>query len=94
MREDAFVSSEDSLVLSTDTAEDSAYSYVVYNEETSTSESDVLPIEWWTVDEFENYMAQTRKDLEEMAQTGERGYTSTDGWFTWTQEKVEETMAV
>ena len=94
MREDAFVSSEDLLVLSTDTAEDSAYSYVVYNEETSTSESDVLPIEWWTVDEFENYMAQTRKDLEEMAQTGERGYTSTDGWFTWTQEKVEETMAV
>lgn len=94
MREDAFVSSEDSLVLSTDTAEDSANSYVVYNEETSTSESDVLPIEWWTVDEFENYMAQTRKDLEEMAQTGERGYTSTDGWFTWTQEKVEETMAV
>ena len=94
MREDAFVSSEDSLVLSTDTAEDSAYSYVVYNEETSTSESDVLPIEWWTVDEFENYMAQTRKDLEEMAQTGERGYTSTDSWFTWTQEKVEETMAV
>ena len=94
MREDAFVSPEDSLVLSTDTAEDSAYSYVVYNEETSTSESDALPIEWWTVDEFENYMAQTRKDLEEMAQTGERGYTSTDGWFTWTQEKVEETMAV
>ncbi|MFR2494713.1 MAG: hypothetical protein ACLTBF_03025 [Christensenellales bacterium] len=29
-----------------------------------------------------------------MAQTGERGYTSTDGWFAWTQEKVEETMAV
>ena len=54
MREDAFVSSEDSLALSTDTAEDSAYSYVVYNEETSTSESDVLPIEWWTVDEYDN----------------------------------------
>lgn len=83
MREDAFVSSEDS-----------AYSYVVYDKETSASESDALPIEWWTVDEFEIYMAQTRKDLEEMAQTGERGYTSTDGWFTWTQEKVEETMAV
>ena len=94
MWENTFVSSEDSLVLSADTAEDSAYSYVVYGEEPSASESDALPVEWWTVDEFESYMAQTRKDLEEMAQTGERGYTSTDGWFTWTQEKVEETMAI
>lgn len=92
--EDALVMPEGSLVLSADSAEDSAYSYIAYNEGTSASESETLPIEWWTVDEFEIYMAQTRKDLEEMAQTGERGYTSTDGWFTWTQEKVEETMAV
>ena len=94
MRENAFVSSEDALVLSADSAADSAYSYVVYDRETSASESVTAPIEWWTVEEFEAYMAQTRKELEEMAQTGERGYTSTDGWFTWTQEKVEETMAV
>ena len=80
MREDAFVSSEDSLVLSTDTAEDSAYSYIVYDKEISASESDALPIEWWTVDEFEIYMAQTRKDLEELVQNGERGYTSTGAY--------------
>ena len=92
--EDTLVMPEGSLVLSADTAEDSAYSYVVYDKEPSASESDALPIEWWTVDEFESYMAQTRKDLEELVQNGERGYTSTDGWFTWTQEKVEETMAV
>ena len=92
--EDTLVMPEGSLVLSADTAEDSAYSYVVYDKETSASEFDALPIEWWTVDEFESYMAQTRKDLEELVQNGERGYTSTDGWFTWTQEKVEETMAV
>lgn len=94
MPEDLLVAPNGALVLSADSAEDSAYSYVVYDKEPSASESDALPIEWWTVDEFEIYMAQTRKDLEEMAQTGERGYTSTDGWFTWTQEKVEETMAV
>lgn len=92
--EDTLVMPEGSLVLSADTAEDSAYSYAVYDKEPSASESDALPIEWWTVDEFESYMAQTRKDLEELVQNGERGYTSTDGWFTWTQEKVEETMAV
>ena len=93
-REGSLVTSEDSLVLSSGSTEDSAYSYVVYNGETSASESDSLPIEWWTPEEFEVYMAQTRKDLEECAQTGERGYTNSDGWFTWTQEKVEETMAV
>lgn len=92
--EDELVMPKGSLVLSADSAEDSAYSYTVYNEETSASESASLPVEWWTVEEFEAYMAQTRKDLEEMVQTGERGYTGTDGWFTWTQEKVEETMSV
>ncbi len=92
--EDALVTQENSLVLSAGNTEDSAYSYVVYNEETPASESDGLPIEWWTPEEFEVYMAQMRKDLEELVQTGERGYTNSDGWFTWTQEKVEETMAV
>ena len=49
-------------------------------------------IEWWTYDEYKAWFETEKKNLQEMV--GERGYTNTQGWFTWTQEMVDETIAM
>ena len=48
-------------------------------------------IEWWTYDEYKAWLENEKKTLQEMV--GEQGYTNTQGWFTWTQEMVDETIA-
>ena len=49
-------------------------------------------IEWWTYDEYKAWLENEKKELQSMV--GEKGYTNTDGWFTWTQEKVDETIVL
>lgn len=51
-------------------------------------------IEWWTAEEYENWMQEQYEALTEMAAEGAWGYTNSDGWFLWTDEKVDETMAL
>lgn len=48
---------------------------------------------WWTAEAFEQWIEQEKKALQSLADTGARGYTQTDGWFTWTQERVDGTIA-
>lgn len=49
-------------------------------------------VEWWTAEEYETWLEQEKKDLQEII--GERGYTASTGWFTWDQKKVDETIAL
>lgn len=51
-------------------------------------------VEWWTAEAYEAYMEEERAALSQMVAAGDWGYTQTDGWFQWTQERMDETMAV
>ena len=48
-------------------------------------------IEWWTYDEYKNWLDNERESLQEMI--GEKSWTSAHGEFVWTQEMVDETIA-
>lgn len=48
-------------------------------------------IEWWTADEYSEWLENEKKELESVI--GTRAWTQSDGWFTWTREKVDETIA-
>ncbi|HML46860.1 MAG TPA: M56 family metallopeptidase [Clostridia bacterium] len=47
-------------------------------------------IEWWTAETYEAWLDQQRVDLPKLI--GGRAWNQKDGWFTWTQEKVDETL--
>ena len=48
-------------------------------------------IEWWTYDEYKNWLDNERESLQEMI--GEKSWTASQGEFVWTQEMVDETIA-
>ena len=47
-------------------------------------------VEWWTAEEYAAWLEQEKKDLQDCL--GQRAWTRSDGWFTWTQEKIDETI--
>ena len=49
---------------------------------------------YWTVDEYRAWLAQERESLQSLVDTGAKGYTGSEGWFEWTQEKLDETLAL
>ena len=49
-------------------------------------------IEWWTYDSYKAWLEEQKVALQECI--GEKGWTSSDGEFVWTQEKVDETIAM
>lgn len=49
-------------------------------------------VEWWTYDEYKAWLEQEKRDLADII--GERGYTSSKGWFVWDQKMVDETIAM
>ncbi len=51
---------------------------------------DPVEVEWWTTKEYAAWLEQEKKDLQ--ACLGQRAWTNTDGWFTWTQEKIDEAI--
>ena len=51
-----------------------------------------LDIEWWTYDEYKAWLENEKVVLQDMI--GERGWTSGRGEFVWTQEMVDETIAM
>lgn len=51
---------------------------------------DPVEVEWWTAEEYADWLEQEKKDLQDCL--GQRAWTNTDGWFTWTQEKIDETI--
>lgn len=48
-------------------------------------------VEWWTAEEYAAWLEEEKKNLQDMI--GSKGWTSSTGWFTWTQEMVDETIA-
>ncbi len=51
---------------------------------------DPVDVEWWTAEEYAAWLEQEKKDLQDCL--GQRAWTSANGWFTWTQEKIDETV--
>ena len=49
-------------------------------------------IEWWTYDEYKVWLENEKVQLQSML--GEKGWTSDSGEFVWTQEKIDETIAL
>ena len=49
-------------------------------------------IEWWTYDEYKVWLENEKVQLQSML--GEKGWTSGSGEFVWTQEKIDETIAL
>lgn len=89
-----FATSASSLEKKTETAQENGETTVALNEvnireDESFSSSDV---EWWTAEEYAKWLDEEKEVLQSMI--GEKAYTGGDGWFVWTQEKVDETIAL
>ena len=89
-----FATSASSLEKNTETAQGNGETTVALNEvnireDESLSSSDV---EWWTAEEYAKWLDEEKEVLQSMI--GEKAYTGGDGWFVWTQEKVDETIAL
>lgn len=55
---------------------------------TAITDEDVV---WWTADEYEKWLEQEKKDLQECL--GYKVWTSSKGWFVWTQDLIDEAIA-
>lgn len=89
-----FATSASSLEKKTETAQENGETTIALNEvnireDESLSSSDV---EWWTAEEYAKWLDEEKEVLQSMI--GEKAYTGGDGWFVWTQEKVDETIAL
>lgn len=89
-----FATSASSLEKNTETAQENGETTVALNEvnireDEPLSSSDV---EWWTAEEYAKWLDEEKEVLQSMI--GEKAYTDGDGWFVWTQEKVDETIAL
>ena len=89
-----FATSASSLEKNTETAQENGETTVALNEvnireDEPLSSSDV---EWWTAEEYAKWLNEEKEVLQSMI--GEKAYTGGDGWFVWTQEKVDETIAL
>lgn len=49
-------------------------------------------VEWWTYDEYKAWLEEEKLALQDCI--GSECWTNRDGWFTWDQEKVDETVAM
>ena len=49
-------------------------------------------VEWWTYEEYAAWLENEKVELQSML--GEKGWTGTRGEFTWTQEVIDETIAM
>ena len=49
-------------------------------------------VEWWTYDEYKAWLENEKVQLQGLL--GEEAWTSSDGSFIWTQEKIDETIAL
>ncbi|MGG6310094.1 M56 family metallopeptidase [Paenibacillus macerans] len=47
---------------------------------------------WWTYDEYKAWLEEEKKSLPSII--GSKGWNPSDGWYVWTQEKVDETIAM
>jgi len=63
--------------------------------EERTAETSTYPVSdvvWWTADEYAAWLENEKVELQSII--GSQGWTQSTGWFVWTQEKVDETIAL
>ncbi|MOA56927.1 hypothetical protein D3C78_1810110 [compost metagenome] len=48
-------------------------------------------MEWWSYEEYKAWLENEKKELSQII--GDKGWNPTEGWYTWTQEKVDEAIA-
>lgn len=51
----------------------------------------VSDVEWWTYDEYKAWLEDVKIELPKII--GGKAWTSGDGWFTWTQKRVDDVIA-
>ena len=71
---------------------DDGGSFVPLTEEEFEQRFPTPDVEWWTYEEYAAWLEKEKKELQGMI--GERGWTGGRGEFVWTQEIVDETIAV
>lgn len=54
--------------------------------------SPLADVEWWTYEEYAAWLENEKKELQAML--GEKGWTGGRGEFVWTQEIIDETIAM
>ena len=59
--------------------------------DTDGTDYDAWGVEWWTPEEFAAWLEKEKQELQTVI--GSQGWTQSTGWFTWTQEMVDETIA-
>lgn len=64
-------------------------SYTIHPDQT-----DAPDIVWWTAEEYADYVAQQREGMAQLVAEGASAWTNHDGWFVWTQERMDEVMAI
>lgn len=89
--------SEDSVLLFSGDKDDGKIYYSVDDGKTFVplEEENVLLapiIEWWTYDEYAEWLENEKTELQAML--GEKGWTGGRGEFVWTQEIIDETIAM
>lgn len=89
-----FATSASSLEKKTETAQENGETTVALNEVNIREDESLssLDVEWWTAEEYAKWLDEEKEVLQSMI--GEKAYTGGDGWFVWTQEKVDETIAL
>ncbi|MMZ66146.1 hypothetical protein D1872_286180 [compost metagenome] len=50
-----------------------------------------VKVEWWSYEEYKAWLENEKKELSQII--GDKGWNPTEGWYTWTQEKVDEAIA-
>ncbi len=58
----------------------------------STARFTTSEVEWWTYDEYKAWLENEKVELQEMI--GQKAWTGSRGKFVWTQEIVDETIAM
>lgn len=86
-------SSLDQALPVTDNETQFAYTATGTDESAGIERMDSVPaIEWWTPEEYEAWLDQEKQNLKSLIGSGARSWTPSTGWFTWTEDKVEETV--
>ncbi len=70
---------------------DAGDTWIPMTDEAFTTASDLDNVEWWTAEEYAAWLEQEKVDLQSII--GSRSWTPSKGWFTWSQEMVDETIA-
>lgn len=64
----------------------------VFATSAQTDENTASEVEWWTYDEYKTWLEKEKVELQGMI--GQKAYTGSRGEFVWTQEIVDETIAM